>query len=396
MTQTLARAEEVSEPHSWDRLIVLCAANNWDDVKLADRHMAEQLTAHAPVLYVDPPVSHLTRFNNPAVADSLAGPRLRMAGLRLARYTPLVAPKPRHPLMRGATSLMVRRQLRGVVRQLGGRVAAIVSTWLFIDAYRVCDEARHVYWWQDDPVGAAELWGISAQRLARAEERLARSSDVVAAVNEEVARRWGARGVPAAFLPNGCDAPLFAHVDEADGPTDVDLPRPIATFIGHLNSRTDLALLEAVADSGLSLLLIGPKDPSFEPERFDRLARRPNVAYLGPRRYEALPSYLKVTDVGLVPYADTPFNRASFPMKALEYLSAGRGVVATPLPALRWLNTDLVKLSGTADAFAGAVVQEAAAGRGPELVARRRSFASRHSWATRAEQLVGLLAADAR
>ena len=39
----------------WDGLVVLCAANNWDEVKLADRHMAEHLSAYAPVLYVDPP-----------------------------------------------------------------------------------------------------------------------------------------------------------------------------------------------------------------------------------------------------------------------------------------------------------------------------------------------------
>ena len=61
----------------WDGLVVLCAAKNWDEVKLADRHMAEHLSALAPVLYVDPPISHLTRFNAPAVAGSLKRPRLR-------------------------------------------------------------------------------------------------------------------------------------------------------------------------------------------------------------------------------------------------------------------------------------------------------------------------------
>ena len=63
-------AVDQSRTGDWDGLIVLCAANSWDAVKLADRHMAEPLTAHAPVLYVDPPISHLTRFKNPAVAAS--------------------------------------------------------------------------------------------------------------------------------------------------------------------------------------------------------------------------------------------------------------------------------------------------------------------------------------
>jgi glycosyltransferase involved in cell wall biosynthesis len=377
----------------WRGLIVLCAANNWDTVKLADRHMAEQLAAHAPVLYVDPPISHLTRLNNPALAASLERPRLRVVAPRLARFTPLAAPKPMHPRMLPLTNRLVRHQLRSATRRLGGDVQAVISTWLFVDAYGVCGEQRRVYWWQDDPVGAAGLWGASAEQLAVGEQRLARASDLVVAVNEDVTRRYAADGFPAAFLPNGCDAPFFAGVDGAADPPDVPLPRPIAGFVGHLNSRTDLALLEAVADAGISLLLIGPKDADFEPKRFARLAARPNVCYLGARPFESLPSYFKIMDVGLVPYADTAFNRGSFPMKTLEYLSAGRSVVATPLPAVRWLDTDLVSLAGSPAAFAASVAENARHGGERELVARRRAFAAAHSWGERAQDFATLLGA---
>lgn len=379
----------------WDGLVVLCAANSWDDTKLADRHMAERLTAHAPVLYVDPPVSHLTRFNKPAVAGSIKGERLREMAPRLARFTPLVLPKPEHPAVLGVTSKMVRRQLRGAVRRLGGDVHAVVSTWLFIDAYGVCGERRRVYWWQDDPVGAAAHWGAGADRLARAERRLADASDLLVAVNEGAVARWLARGRPTAYLPNGCDAEFFASVDQVESPADVGLHRPIAGFVGHLNSRTDLALLEAVADADVSLLLIGPKDPAFEPERFARLAERANVAYLGPRPFEELRSYLKVIDVGLVPYGATEFNKYSFPLKTLEYLAAGRAVVSTSLPAVRSLETDLVSLADTPADFASSVARDAVVARTPELVACRRAFALRHSWGERAARFAEMLAAPA-
>lgn len=380
----------MSEP--WDGLVVLCAANSWDDTKLADRHMAERLTAHAPVLYVDPPISHLTRFNKPAVADSLKGPRLRMLGPRLARLTPLVPPKPSHPAVQAVASRLTRRQLRSAVRQLGGDVQAVVTTWLFVDAYGVCGERRRVYWWQDDPVGAAAHWGATAERLAAAERHLADASDLIVAVNEAAVARWVDRGHATSYLPNGCDAEFFASVEDADPPSDVALEGPIAGFIGHLNSRTDLALLEAVAERGISLLLIGPRDPDFEPERFDRLAARANVSYLGARPFEALRSYLKVIDVGLVPYGDTEFNKYSFPLKTLEYLAAGRPVVATSLPAIRSLDTDLVTLADTPSAFAASVADDAPLARLPELVARRRGFAHAHSWSERATRLSELLA----
>ena len=47
-------------PGQWDGLIVLCAANGYDGIKLADVHLAEHLSRLAPVLYVDPPMSRLT------------------------------------------------------------------------------------------------------------------------------------------------------------------------------------------------------------------------------------------------------------------------------------------------------------------------------------------------
>lgn len=392
---TFQSASRPGQGDQLDGLIVLCAANSWDDIKLADRHMAERLVAHAPVLYVDPPVSHLTRINKPAVAASMKRPRLRRLGPRLARFTPIVPPKHTHPAVLPIAERLTRHQLRRAVRRLGGNVQAVVSTWLFVDAYGVCGERRRVYWWQDDPVGAAAHWGVSAARLATADARLAGASDLVVAVNEEATQRLRGRGLPAAYLPNGCDAEFFAGVDEAPDPPDVDLPGPIAGFVGHLNSRTDLRLLESIAESGMSLLLIGPKDPAFEPERFARMVARPNVSHLGARPFESLPSYLKKIDVGLVPYGATEFNRWSFPMKALECLAAGRPVVATSLPAMRSLNTPLLMLADTPEGFASAVRRSAETSRDIELVRRRRAFAGSHSWAERAKRLADMLAQPA-
>ncbi len=265
---------------------------------------------------------------------------------------------------------------------------------MFVDPYNACGERVRAYWWQDDPVAAAALWRRSAERLAAGDQRLTESSDLVVAVSESVVADLRGRGVNAAYLPNGCDAAFYAGVDAAPDPTDVPLQAPIAGFVGHLNSRTDLALLEAIADGEASLLLIGPHDPNFEPDRFAALAARPNVAALGPRRFEDLLPYLKAIDVGIVPYANTQFNRNSYPMKTFEYLAAGKPVVSTPLPAVRSLQTDLVATAEAPAEFAAAVLAAAAETRAPARIAARREFAARNSWQARAEQLAGLLQLD--
>jgi teichuronic acid biosynthesis glycosyltransferase TuaH len=360
---------------------------------MADRQMAERLTEHAPVLYVDPPVSHLTPRKNPAVAASLAEPRLRVVAPRIARLTPVAAPYPTRPAMTPLTDLLVRRALRRAVHALGGNVRAVVSVWLFLDAFGAFADATKVYWWQDDPAAATEVtsgWGQRA-RLARADRRLAREADVIVAVNEDIAARWRERGHRAAFVPNGCDLATFATVEHEPGASDVALPAPVAGFVGHLNRRIDVELLERVAARGMSLLLIGPVDPGFRTPQFDRLVARPNVRYLGPRPYASLPSYYRHIDVGLVPYLDNAFNRGSFPLKTLEYLAAGKPVVSTALPAVRWLDTDLIALASDPADFETATRRIGGLAQSPAEIARRRAFAATHSWSDRARRLVDAL-----
>jgi teichuronic acid biosynthesis glycosyltransferase TuaH len=122
-----------------------------------------------------------------------------------------------------------------------------------------------------------------------------------------------------------------------------------------------------------------------------RLVARPNVEWVGPKRFDELPSYLRIIDVGLLPYVDSAFNRASFPLKTLEYLAAGRPVVATTLPVIRWLDTELIATADEPDIFARRTAEEATTSRSPDLIERRRAFAATHSWSKRVEQLAEVL-----
>ena len=154
-------------------------------------------------------------------------------------------------------------------------------------------------------------------------------------------------------------------------------------LVGQLTERIDVRLLEAVADAGFSLLLVGPYDPRWEPERFAALIARPNVRYTGRVPASEVPSYLAAMDVGLTPYADTPFNQASFPLKTLEYFGAGLPVVSTDLPGSRWLRDDLARsdpaaasqlmaLASDGTGFAAAVRRLAAASRAASARGRAR------------------------
>jgi teichuronic acid biosynthesis glycosyltransferase TuaH len=370
-------------PGKWDGLVVLCAANGYDGIRMSDWHLAEHLSALAPVLYVDPPMSWLAPVRGRETGAYPDSTRLRLEGPGLARLTPVVQPFPCRPGATGVTSALIRRYLRRGTARLGGRVRAIISGWPQYSVFGSCGERTRVYWAKDDFVGGSALLGLNANVLDRRERRVAAAADLLVASNPVVADTWRSRGHDAILVPFGTDAMAYRGIECAPLPTDVGLPGPVVGFVGRINDRTDLGLLEAIAERGRSLLLVGPKDPAFEPERFGALLQRRNVRWVGLKPSVALPGYLRVMDVGIVPYRDSRFNRGSFPLKTLEYLAAGRAVVATDLPAIRWLATDLIRVAEPAS-FADEVDRQLATPRTAALLARRQAFAGRHSWAHRA------------
>lgn len=297
--------------------------------------------------------------------------------------------------MRMISSIVLRQTVRRAARTLGSRVRAVIACQPLFDPFAAVVGAQRVYWAQDDFVGGAGLMGLSPNALGRGEANLTSAADIIIASSPSVAARLERKGYDPVLIPFGCDDERFAATDMAPTPTDVVLPSPVAGLIGHLNDRTDLRLLEAVADDGHSLLVVGPHDARFEPARFHRLVSRPNVAWVGSKSSDAVLSYMRVTDVALVPYTDSSFNRGSFPLKTLESLSAGRGVVATDLPSTRWLDTDLIRIASEPQAFSRAVADALAEPRTTELVERRRAFGSRHSWARRAEEFTRVLGIEA-
>jgi len=364
-------------------IVVLLAANAWEGIKLADQHLAERLCESIPVLYVDPPLS-APRASSLLKRIAREGTFLTQLGPRLVRLSPVVQPYPGRAGFTKLTSRILQWYLRSALRQLGCRVRVLLHAWPLYDVGRAAGEDFLVFWAQDDFAGQGELIGMEAERLYRGEASLARRAHLVIAANPGVAERWQAAGARVRLIPFGCDAERLRDVDSLAPPPDVALAPPVAGFVGHINARIDLSLLEAVADAGISLLVIGPRDPAFEPARLEALFARPNVRWLGPKPFEALPAYLRAIDVGLVPYRDSAFNRGSFPLKTLEYLAAGRPVVGTDLPATRWLASDEIRHADGPAAIASAVEAAAKQERYEERRRARQAFAARHDWNLRA------------
>lgn len=141
-------------------------------------------------------------------------------------------------------------------------------------------------------------------------------------------------------FPSSVDVTHFAQARRAivDPPDQASIPHPRMGFMGVIDERMDVALIDGVAAArpDWQIVMVGPVvkiDPTCLP-------RRANVHFLGARNYQQLPSYLAGWDVALLPFARNEATRYISPTKTPEYLAAGKPVVSTSI-------TDVIEPYGT-------------------------------------------------
>ena len=377
-----------SESRGRSKFIVYCAGVHWDDLPGTDRRLTQALAKQVTVLWVDPPKS-IARSRLDAGRPSTYR-RLERVAPGIVRLTVIVPPYPERVGIRPFTDLIMARAIKTTVARAPGTAAAMVVT-CYEPRFNALPGVKHAYYATDDFTAGADLMKVSARYLRRAENYQISHADVLFAISPEVSDRWAGGSGQVIMLPNGCEPDHYRNVDSAPLPGDVHLSRPIAGVVGQLSARIDISILEAIADEGISLLLVGPRSRDFERERLAALLKKRNVQWVGEKSFAELPSYLRVIDAGLTPYANSAFNRASFPLKTLEYLAAGRASISTSLPAVTRMNTELISVASSPSEFVAKTRLALAEDRTPGLIERRRHLASMNSWDERARVMLGTL-----
>jgi len=159
-------------------------------------------------------------------------------------------------------------------------------------------------------------------------------------------------------FPSSIDVPHFSSARQKPVNDPVDqaaIPRPRLGFFGVVDERLDLDLVERVAElrPDWHLVILGPVVKIDEAS----LPRRPNIHWLGMKRYQDLPSYLAGWDAGIMPFAVNEATRFISPTKTPEFLAAGLPVVSTPIrDVIRpYGAAGLVEIASTPEEFVSSV-----------------------------------------
>lgn len=167
------------------------------------------------------------------------------------------------------------------------------------------------------------------------------------------------RKEPAVLVSNGLHSDAFSTGDGC--PEDlVSIERPIAGYVGNLQERIDVGLLEKLALEAphLSQVLVGPETA---PRHFNRLKSHRNIHLLGKKPHGSIPSYIRHFDICLLPHTDDRFTASMNPLKIYEYLAAGKQVVASYPVDLRDFRSG-VTVAPEADCFVSEVKRLAEGG----------------------------------
>lgn len=188
------------------------------------------------------------------------------------------------------------------------------------------------------------------------------------------------------YLPNGVSEIFFEKVSFK--PDDFPLDnRPVAVYVGTLDTRFDLEILvrAVLSVKEMHFLVIGPlTDKSLEPG-LKVIKDEENFTWLGQKAQREIPAYLQHSRVGIIPFKLNALTEAVNPIKYFEYLASGLPVVAPPLRELTGMQGPLFSYSGEEE-FITALRSVLAVGEAERE--EYRVYAGEQSWARRFEEVL--------
>lgn len=231
--------------------------------------------------------------------------------------------------------------------------------------------------------------------LAQDEYELLKCSDLVFVSARPLYESKRSHNSSVHLVPNVAEYDHFAKAQQRAGPTPDELQNlshPMIGFVGAMDTyKVDFDLLRflAMARPHWSFVLIGASGQAERSFRAFPLADLANVHWIGPKPYESLPTYIQEFDVCIIPYVLNDYTRCCFPLKFHEFLSTGKPVVSTALPALAEFGA-LVPMADDYEEFLCAL--QACIKRDDDAARQRRiEVARRNTWESKASHMMDLI-----
>lgn len=217
------------------------------------------------------------------------------------------------------------------------------------------------------------------EAIIELEKNLLRKADIVFVTGRELLERKSTENQNIYLVPNGVDFELFSKMPNGFRlkPEIASLRGPIVLYIGGIFEWFDFELLKYLARERpqWNFLLIGPTNHDLSKYKIFQ-----NIHYVGSRKKEELPDYLKRATVCIIPFILDGLTHSVNPLKLYEYWASGKPVVSVAMKELLPLEqSNILEIGRTKQEFLEKLDKNIATDN-YSLEMKRRLLAEKYSW----------------
>ena len=363
------------------RPTLLCFSHlRWDFVFQRPQHLMSRFADDMTVIYWEEPVEIGKR-------------ETAMLRVRAAENYPnvrIVVPHIPEGLDEHRREAALKRLLDAYSAGLSRPIIAWYYTPMMLPFSRDLDASVTVY----DVMDELSKFRFAPPRIVELEQELLERADLVFTGGTSLYEAKRDRHDSVHLFPSSVDRGHFekARTQLPEPADQAEIPRPRLGFYGVFDERFDIELLDGIANMrpDWSFVMVGPV-VKISP---DELPKRPNIHYIGPKRYEQLPAYLSGWNVALMPFAMNESTQFISPTKTPEYLAGGKPVVSTPVKDVvrHYGHLVGVAIAGDAERFVAECERVLELDREGEWLAEADLMLSATSWSTTQARMAGLIA----
>jgi glycosyltransferase involved in cell wall biosynthesis len=146
-------------------------------------------------------------------------------------------------------------------------------------------------------------------------------------------------------VPNGVDTATLLPFSRDEAKSRLSLKGPVIGYIGSLEHWVDLeTVIASLPSLEVTLMVVGPGLFTNYGEKIRNMAREFGVAdrviFTGPVPFDVLGLYISAMDIGINPLKHMAKNEMTVGGKVFNYLSCGRPVLSSRMPALEQMLGD--------------------------------------------------------
>jgi UDP-galactopyranose mutase len=364
-----------------DKPTLLCFSHlRWDFVFQRPQQLMSRFAHEMTVIYWEEPV------------EIGAGevPLLRVRAAEDHPNVRIVVPHLPSGLGEDERDAALKRLLDAYSAGLSRPIVAWYYTPMMLPFSRDLDASVTVF----DAMDELSKFKFAPQNLLDLEQELIERADLVFTGGSSLYEAKKDRHDSVHLFPSSVDRAHFAKARamQFDPADQEELRRPRLGFYGVIDERFDIELLDRIAEMrpDWSFVMVGPV-VKIDPQD---LPKRPNIHYLGGKKYEQLPAYLPGWDVAMMPFAMNESTQFISPTKTPEYLAGGKPVVSTPVRDVvrHYGQLEGVAIASTPEEFVASCERMLKLERHGDWLAEADLLLSATSWSTTQARMSALIA----